>query len=202
MSLVDVFNWTQSLLLQHALLSPIFYVLFHIVFAICLIPCSPMALIAGAIWGKWLGLGLSILAAFLSSCTTFCLSRRLLKKKIYALLSKRYSKTDWFLQQTKQHGWKFVASVQLNPAAPASTLGYLFGLTGIELSRYALLTLLFMMPLQVILVIVGDSFSKALLGQLSWIILGGLMVLISAIAVYKIFSRTSRFAKYREGSPK
>jgi uncharacterized membrane protein YdjX (TVP38/TMEM64 family) len=187
MTLVIIFDWTQRLLLQHYLLSPIAYVFLHIVFAVCLIPCSPMALIAGAIWGKWMGLCISILAALLSSCTTFCLSRKYLKKKIYTFLSKRYSKTDWFLTQTKQHGWMFVASVQLNPAAPASALGYLFGLTGIEFSQYALLTILFMIPLQIILVVVGDSFSQALIGQASWLFLGGFFVLIVAHFMHRIF---------------
>lgn len=162
----------------HPVFAPVIYVLSHVVFAICLIPCSPMALIAGVLWGKWLGLGISICSAFLSSCTTFALARFFLKEKIRAFMSKRYRKTDWFLAQTQKHGWKFVAAVQLNPAAPGSSLGYLFGLTGVEFSVYAFFLLLFMLPLQLLLVFCGDSFIEVIQGQLSWIFIIALGILL------------------------
>lgn len=184
---MDVFNTVQQVLAEHPVLAPLGYVLCHIVFAVCIIPCSPMAVIAGLLWGKWLGLLLSIIGAFSSSCTTFLLSRRYMKQPIYRFLSKRYAKTDWFLEQTHKHGWKFVATVQLNPAAPASTLGYLFGLTEIQFSRYAALTLALMLPLQLLLVVAGDSFSKALMGQASMLIMIGFVVLLAVVVIYKMF---------------
>ena len=189
MILANMFHWTHSFLVHHELLSPVAFVISHILFAIVLIPCSPMAVIAGAIWGKWLGLLISVCAAFLSSCSTFWLSRRFLKGKIYQFLKKRYPKTDWFLEQTKKHGWKFVATVQLNPAAPASTLGYLFGLTGIEFSVYAFFLILFMMPLQILLVICGDSFPKLMTGSVPWILAGVPLIILVAYLTYGLFFR-------------
>ncbi len=173
-----VFSGIQFFLSQHPVLAPFIYVLSHIFFAICLIPCSPMAVIAGVLWGKWLGLCMSILAAFISSCVTFSLSRFFLHDKIYAFLSKRYSKTDWFMEKTQTHGWKFVAAIQLNPAAPGSSLGYLFGLTRIAFSVYAFFLLLFMLPLQLVLVICGDSFFTILKGQMSWAFIIALGILV------------------------
>jgi len=170
MSVADLFHAVQLFLAHHVLLAPFVYVISHILFAVCLIPCSPMAVIAGALWGKWLGLGLSIASAFLSSCTTFGLSRYFLRNKIYTFMVKRYTKTDWFLAQTKKHGWKFVATVQLNPAAPGSSLGYLFGLTGIAFSVYAFFLILFMLPLQFILVMCGDVFPALLTGKTVWVL--------------------------------
>lgn len=183
MNLVVLFNSIQSFLLHHAIISPIVYALLHVLFAICCIPCSPMAVIAGALWGKWLGLGVSISSAILSSCATFGLSRLLMKEKIYNYLIKRYAKTDWFLAQTKKHGWKFVATVQLNPAAPGSTLGYLFGLTDIKFSIYALFSILFMLPLQLILVLCGSSFSSLLSKSVPWFFLG-IALCIGAYLLY------------------
>ena len=147
-------------MLQHTLLSPFLYVVLHVLFAIFLIPCSPMTVIAGVIWGTWLGLSISCLSAVLSSSATFLLSRYFLRHRIYNYLSKRYAKTDWVLAQTKKHGWKFVASAQLNPAVPGSTLGYLFGLTNIEASTYILYVVIFMLPLQFFLVFAGHSVTK------------------------------------------
>lgn len=178
MSLAEVFAQLQSYLAVHTLLAPFVFAFFHIVFAVCIIPCSPMALIAGALWGKWLGLGISIASAFLASCTTFALARLLFRKKIYSFLVKKYAKTDWFLEQTKKHGWKFVAFTQLNPAAPGSTLGYIFGLTEISFSVYAIFLLVFMLPLQVILVLCGDSMPTLLTGKMPWLLLLVMLLVI------------------------
>ncbi|MDF1757367.1 MAG: VTT domain-containing protein [Legionellaceae bacterium] len=178
MNLAEVFDWVQIFLAHHVILAPILYVVFHIIFAVCIIPCSPMAVIAGMLWGKGLGLGISILAAFLSSCTTFWLARIFFRKRVYNFLSKRYKKTDWFLEQTKKQGWKFVATVQLNPAAPGSTLGYIFGLTDISFVVYAFFLLLFMMPLQFILVLCGDSMPILLAGRTPWVLLGIMLLVI------------------------
>lgn len=189
-----MFQWVHYFLMQYPMLSPVLYILLHILFAVCIIPCSPMAVIAGALWGQWLGLSLSILSAFFSSCVTFGLARFLFKDKVYRFLKKRYAKTDWFLEQTQKQGWKFVASVQLNPAAPGSTLGYLFGLTHIEFLVYAKYVLLFMIPLQVLLVFVGDTFTKVYFGRWPWIGIGILFIFLMIYVVMRVFMRR-RFIK-------
>lgn len=176
--LAELLEWIQAYTSNHSILGPLVYVLVHILFAVFIIPCSPMAVIAGILWGKWLGLGISIISAFLASITTFGLSRFFLKQKIYNFLSKKFKKTDWFLEQTRKNGWKFVATVQLNPAAPGSTLGYLFGLTNINFYIYAFFLLVFMLPLQIILVIFGDVLPKIASGKISWILL---LIMLSMI---------------------
>ena len=169
--MTEFLQWMQIFLSTHPILSPILFAFFHVLFAVCVIPCSPMAVMAGLLWGKWLGLGISIVSAFLASSTTFWLSRFFFRKRVYAFLVKKFKKTDWFLEQTRRNGWKFVASVQLNPAAPGSTLGYLFGLTNISFLVYAFFLLLFMLPLQVILVLCGDIMPQLLSGKTPWILL-------------------------------
>lgn len=192
MQLAVYYEWLHHNLALHPILAPLLYVLTHVLFAVCCIPCSPMAVIAGALWGKWLGFMISVFAAFFSSCSTFWLSRWLFKDRIYRFLSKRYTKMDWFLAQTQKHGWKFVASVQLNPAAPGSTLGYLFGLTGIDFSVYAFFLMVFMLPLQVLLVFCGDSFSSTLLGTTSWIMALAVLITTTLYIFYQRFYHKGR----------
>jgi uncharacterized membrane protein YdjX (TVP38/TMEM64 family) len=178
MNVADIYDWMQVFLAHHSILAPILYTVFHVIFAVCIIPCSPMAVIAGVLWGKWLGLAISIFAACLSSFVTFWLARIFFRKRLYDFFSKRYKKTDWFLEQTRKNGWKFVATVQLNPAAPGSTLGYIFGLTEISFSVYAFFLLLFMLPLQIILVMCGDSLLWLLSGKAPWILLAIMLLAI------------------------
>ena len=183
MDLAWFFDCLTVFLVQHPLEAPLFFILMHLVFAVCLLPCSPMALIAGALWGTWTGLLISVAAAFLSSCMTFGLSRFFLKERIVRFLSKRYPHTDWFFEQTKKHGWKFVAFIYLNPTAPASTSGYLFGLTKIDFNVYALLILVFMLPLQILLVVFGSAFTTSLL---RWNLGMILVCLVSLTGVYML----------------
>lgn len=169
-------------LLAHPVLAPVIFACLHVVFAVCVIPCSPMAIIAGALWGKWLGLGISIFSAFLASCTTFWLSRFFFRQKVYKFLVKKFKKTDWFLEQTVKNGWKFVATVYLNPVAPGSTLGYLFGLTNISFLIYAVFLLIFMLPLQIILVLCGNFVPQFLTTKTLWVLL--LVMLLSIIYLF------------------
>lgn len=187
---IDIlFSIIQNFLMAHPIGSPFIYVLTHIVLAVAIIPCSPMTVIAGAIWGKWVGLLISIFSASLSSFFTFFLSRRLFRDAAYRFFRARYPKTDWLLAQTQKHGWKFVALVQLNPLAPASTLGYLFGLTRISFPVYAMFTLLFMIPLQVALVFLGDAIPelKTKTGVLE--VWGGIALLCAFYFLYKLLGK-------------
>jgi uncharacterized membrane protein YdjX (TVP38/TMEM64 family) len=182
MNALQIFKWLEPYLVAHPIIAPVLYALLHIIFAVCMIPCSPMAIIAGALWGKWLGLAISIVSAFLSSCTTFWLARIFFRQRIHAFLVKKFKKTDWFLEQVRKKGWKFVATVQLNPVAPGSTLGYLFGLTNISFLVYAFFLLLFMLPLQIILVLCGGMISQLLSGKVTWILL--IVMLLSIIYLF------------------
>lgn len=195
MSLTLFFEGLEHYLALHPILAPVLFAVTHILCAVFFIPCSPMAIIAGVLWGQWLGLGISILSAFFASSTTFWLARRFFRDKLYRMLSKKYPKTDWFLEQTRQQGWRFVATVQLNPAAPSSTLGYLFGLTGIEFYVYAFFAILFMLPLQFIFVIGGHYFPSLATQHTAWFLIG----ITLAITIYLLYNLL--FKKGRKQSP-
>ena len=188
MSLTLFFEALEHYLVLHPILAPIVYAGVHILCAVFFIPCSPMAIIAGILWGNTLGLLISVVSAFLASSTTFWLARRFIKNRLYAILSKRYAKTDWFLEQTRKHGWKFVATVQLNPAAPASTLGYLFGLTAIDFWVYAGFAMLFMLPLQFIFVFGGSYLPTLITQHTSWLFIG----ISLAITIYLLYNFLSK----------
>lgn len=199
--MAGLFQWVQHYLMLHPLLSPLIYTALHILFAVCLIPCSPMAVIAGMLWGKWFGFSISVFAAFLSTCFTFGLSRLFLKNKIYQFLRKRYPRTDWFLEKTKRHGWKFVAAVQLNPSAPGSALGYLFGLTTIGFRVYAFYLLLFMLPLQLLLVFVGDSVSKIIdTTKIPWFFLEIVIMILAVYFFYRMRTKIIERSRLDEQS--
>jgi len=136
--------------------------------AVFFLPCSPMTLMAGALWGDVYGLIVSICAAIVSSATTFLLSRSFLHGRIERLLMYRYPKGVELLAQAAVHDWKLIAVSQLNPLIPASTLGYAFGLSRVTFTRYILFSGIFMLPLQAMFVMTGHSVISLVTSEGHW----------------------------------
>lgn len=139
------------------LIAPFVFIGIHTVMAALFIPCSPMTLIAGALWGQTYGLLISMVAAIVSSSTTFILSRSFLRHRIEKYFEKRFPKVVKILIQASVHDWKIIAVSQMNPMLPASTMGYVFGLSRISFTRYVVLSGLFILPLQILFVATGHS---------------------------------------------
>lgn len=147
----------HQFLAQYPIVAPIIFICIHALMAVLFIPCSPMTLMAGALWGQSYGLIISMIAAIVSSSTTFLLSRSFLRDKIEHLLISRYPKAASLLSRTAKHDWKIIAVAQMNPMIPASTMGYIFGLCDIPFLRYVLLSGFFFLPLQIMFVVSGHS---------------------------------------------
>lgn len=187
--MIECYQWIQHYLLIHPFFSPLLFIFFHILFASCFLPCSPLSVIAGLLWGNWGGLAIASSAAFLSSCCTFGLSRIFLKHKIYQFLILRYPRTEWFLASAKKHEGKFIASVQLNPIVPGSTLGYLFGLTHIDFAVYARYLVLCMLPPQLLLVGAGSSLFQVINAEkMPWFSIAAVVFIFAIYFVYRIYN--------------
>lgn len=182
-------NWLVSLnaiLISHPVAAPVLYIGAHVLLAIFFLPCSPMTLIAGALWGGAYGLLVSMVAVTASSAATFLLSRSFLRSRIERFIARRYPKVAGLLDQVAVHDWKIIAASQLNPLIPASTAGYAFGLSRVRLVRYLVLSGIFMLPLQVLYVTTGRSVTSVFTSDGHW---GILLILISLVAVVPFVGR-------------
>jgi uncharacterized membrane protein YdjX (TVP38/TMEM64 family) len=180
------FVWIQSVLIQYPVAAPIVFIVVHAFMALFFLPCSPMTLMAGVLWGGTTGMAVSICAAMVSSATTFCLSRSFLHSKIEKFLLARYPKMAELLGQVAIHDWKIIALSQLNPLIPASTMGYVFGLSSVTFGRYLLFSGIFMLPLQLLFVMTGYSVKSLLTTVGHWYIA---LVLIVLVVVFILFSK-------------
>lgn len=162
------FSWLQHLLSTYPLAAPIVFIGMHILMSVFFLPCSPMTLMAGALWGGIYGLAISMLAAIASSATTFLLSRSFLHGRIERFLTLRYPRVAGILAQAAEHDWKIIAVSQMNPLMPSSTLGYVFGLSKVSFRRYLAFTLVFMLPLQLLFVMTGHSLVGLFVSEVHW----------------------------------
>jgi uncharacterized membrane protein YdjX (TVP38/TMEM64 family) len=179
-------GWISLILLKYPLAAPLVFIGVHTLMAAFCLPCSPMTLMAGALWGGVYGLVISMVAAIVSSATTFLLSRSILHGKIENFLVHRFPKVTELLGQAAPHDLKIIAVSQLNPLVPASTLGYVFGLSSITLKRYILFSTIFMLPLQILFVLTGHSVIVLFVSGRHW---GAALALIFLIGIFFIFSK-------------
>jgi len=170
--------WVQPILLNYPMAAPIVFIGVHTLMAVFFLPCSPMTLMAGVLWGGGYGLVVSICAAMVSSGTTFLLSRSFLHGRIIILLVNRYPKMANLLAQVTIHDWKLIAVIQMNPIMPASAIGYVFGLSQITFTRYLLLSGIFMLPLQALFVMTGHSVTSLFGADGHWEIAVALIFLV------------------------
>lgn len=179
-------GWIQPILSHYPLAAPIVFVAVHTLMAVFFLPCSPMTLMAGALWGGVYGLVVSMVAAIVSSATTFLLSRSFLHSKIERFLMHRYPKVAELLAQAAVHDWKLIAVSQMNPLIPASTMGYVFGLSQVTLTRYLVFSGIFMLPLQVLYVMTGHSVTSLFTSDGQW---GVALALIFLVAIVPLVSK-------------
>lgn len=188
-------GWIHPILSSHPLAAPIVFIGVHTLMAILFLPCSPMTLMAGALWGGAYGLVISAVAAIASSAATFLLSRSFLHARIESFLMNRYPKVSGLLAQAAVYDWKLIAVSQLNPLIPASTMGYAFGLSRITLARYLLFSGIFMLPLQILFVMTGHSVTNLFASDGQWVLSLALILLAAAVTLAgkHIFRRLCQF---------
>jgi uncharacterized membrane protein YdjX (TVP38/TMEM64 family) len=167
---------------KHEVAAPAFFILIHVLFAVFFIPCSPLPILSGFMWGQTYGMLYAMLGALCGSCFTFMIGRYVAANYVKDHLSS--SAIMWALKQADKHGWKIVAFTQINPIFPASTLGYFYGgLTGISFKIYFFTTLVFMLPLTVAFVFMGQSMRDVLLFGDAEKILVPLSVMVISLSV-------------------
>ncbi len=178
-------DYVHQILISYPFIAPIGFILVQMLMAMLFMPCSPMTILAGALWGAEYGLLISVFSSLWASSITFLIARIYLREKIEIWIGNRFPKLGILMPEILNHDWKVVAVSQLNPIMPASTLGYFFGLSPIKFTRYIGFSLVFMLPLQYLFVFTGNSIFDLLLKGLN------------PLALIAIFSLVIFFAMHR-----
>lgn len=146
-------NDLHAFLVHHPDLAPFFLIACQVFLASFVLPCSPLTMLAGLLWGFNVAILYSVIATITGSLWTFVLSRWLLKRWISPQI------TPGVVQQINElitrYTWRASAIAHANPAFPGSSLGYAFGMTDVSLISYAGGAILGVLPLQVMLVGLG-----------------------------------------------
>lgn len=161
------------------------FIFLHTAAAIVFLPCSPFTALAGVLWDQPYAVLYSMAGAISGSCATFALGRTiggdLIRNKL------RHKAVTWAFAQVEARGWETVAFTQINPVFPASTLGYVFGLSRISFRVYLFTSVIFMLPLQLILVSLGQTLRNVLLpGDPTYLLAQLAIMVISGVALFAL----------------
>jgi uncharacterized membrane protein YdjX (TVP38/TMEM64 family) len=164
------------------ILAPMLLVLVQLGLSALVLPCSPVTVLAGLLWGFGWGLVYSTIATLIASLGTFLIARNFVAVKFSGLYDSRVWVKIHELINT--HSWRASMLAHINPVLPGSSLGYLFGASAIGVGPYMRGAILGTLPLQLINVGLGHSFGASLGGFNLQVLLVFLLILV-ALLLYR-----------------
>ncbi len=123
----------------------VLFIVTYVLATILLVPVSLLSLAAGAMYGLWAGFLYVSIAANLGAASAFLLGRYLARGKVQSAL-RRYPRFSALDRAIGDNGWQLVALCRLSPVFPFNALNYLFSITPVRFSHYAIATLFGMLP--------------------------------------------------------
>ena len=152
--------------------APLAFIALYIGATIAAIPGSALTLIAGALFGGWLGTLYVSIGATIGAAVCFLISRYFARDAVGAWMEEKQSfrRLD---ELTERYGGWMVALTRLVPFFPYNLLNYGFGLTRVPFWTYVWVSWLFMLPGTAVYVFFSDAVVTWLsTGQVPWLLLG------------------------------
>jgi uncharacterized membrane protein YdjX (TVP38/TMEM64 family) len=121
------------------------YIALYVVCASCLIPCTAMGLLAGYLFGLSLGVPAAVIGGNLGAWSAFFLGRTLLRGRVetWAADRPRFSAVE---RAVAQNAMKIIVCLRLSPIFGYTLMNYLLALTSVPFWKFALATVIGMLP--------------------------------------------------------
>jgi dihydrolipoamide dehydrogenase len=134
-----------------------FFGIYVLATAISLPGATILTLLAGAIFGTWLGLIISSFASTLGALISFLASRFLLRSLLLQKFQRQFKTID---ENIKKDGAIYLATLRLVPIFPFFVINLVMGLTAIKVWTYIWVSQLAMIPGTAVYVYAGREFSQ------------------------------------------
>ena len=181
-------------------LGPLGTVAFIFIYAaatVAALPGSVFSVIAAALFGPFLGVGVVIVGATLGASLAFLVSRYFARKSIEGWLAgnEKFRKLD---DLTEKHGDIIVAITRLVPIFPFNLLNYGFGLTKVYFRTYVMWSAVCMLPGTILYVVGSAAILEALAqGRVPWILV---VIVAMILAIIILLTRHAR-RRLKEDKP-
>ncbi len=119
-------------------------------------PLSPFMIVAGAMFGIWVGLIVSIAAIAISLCIGYAIAHSKLRPRIVSLFGRFGYKVPDFTAGGRS-AWRFAAAIKLTPALPAFAKMYVLAVTAVPFPIFFGVSLAISGAFAVAWIVLGDS---------------------------------------------
>ncbi len=191
--LQDAVEWFRSL----GPLAIIPYIAVFVAAAVFFIPISGLILMAGTLYGFWMGYALAAASGLISIAVTYAVGKKLWRQRVEELRV-GHPRFESILEAVSKHGPILVFLIRLNPLLPFSLLNYLFTIPKMDFRKYLLSSFLAMTPDIFFYLYVGHV-SKGFLEDSSkisiwtWLILATaiLTTVVAAVIINRVVRHTA-----------
>jgi uncharacterized membrane protein YdjX (TVP38/TMEM64 family) len=176
----------RQVVTSYGMWGPVIYLLVWTIAPVLMMPCLPVTLAGGILFGPLWGVVYATIGATSGAMLSFLVARYLAREWVAEKISG--SKLAHLDDKVARHGWKIVAFTRLIPLLPFFLLNYAFGLTRIRFLPYAIATFFAMLPWTIAFVLLSSSLLPLLQGQVSvWLIIGIVLVALVSLlpVIYK-----------------
>ncbi len=166
---------------------PVGFILAYGVVTLTPVPKGVLSILAGLVWGFWIGVFIVYIGALLGAGAAFLLGRCLGREAIERFTGTRVARVDELL---RRRGFLALLGARLMPVVPFTVINYTAGLTAVRRRDYALATAVGIIPGDVAYVAIGAYGVQ--LGWGFWVAVGALGILTIGGAVLGIRARRPR----------
>jgi uncharacterized membrane protein YdjX (TVP38/TMEM64 family) len=128
----------QAWVTQTGVWGPLTYCLIYFIATLFILPSTALNLLAGALFGPWLGTLWTTLAAVCAAVAAFHFSRTTGRTRVQQRLQGYW---QWLDQELQRGGWLYIFAIRLLPIMPYGLVNLAAGLTSIRTSDYLLGTI-------------------------------------------------------------
>ena len=137
-------NFSSVLFYLNSSLGILLFIFIYVISVIFILPASWLSILAGFLYGTFVGSIVVFIAAFIGASISFFISRNFLAKRVNSLINK-FSKLDLLENIVQKGGLKLIILTRLSPLFPFSLLNYFYGLNKIEYRKFSI-SLIFIAP--------------------------------------------------------
>jgi len=171
---------------KYPLLTPLLFVICHILALLFMVPSLPLNLGAGMLWGPLWGGIITTIGGGLGAVIAFAIARTTIGQPLGYRFDNRW--VAWLQDQIETKGWRVVAFTRINPIFPSSPLNYIFGVTSIRFTTYAWSSVVFLFFPALAISIVGHEIGDFVIsGKIADIF--RMVFIVSAVLTFLILLR-------------
>ncbi len=113
------------------------FIILYILIVLLILPASWLSLLAGFLYGSYLGSIIVLIAAALGASAAFFISKSFLSIKLKKFII-QFPKFTLMEQVVQKGGFKLILLARLSPLFPFSILNYFYGLNNVKFKDFAL----------------------------------------------------------------